>query len=158
MSKNVLKIHTHKKNKGCTSWWFLALNTEFLKHDAAKTFKNPSILPCQFLQSGAVQAAWGRARLHPDGLRRHHQERLWRRGLHVAQHSARWKEIGSKMVLLTTHMSSRFHNIFEKGSTHKGGRLQVWSRAPPLLKTSTGWSLFTFHLCSRKGEVSLGST
>ena len=59
------------------------------------TFSNSesdALPPCQLVQSAAVQAARGRPRLHPDGLRRHHQERLRRRGLHVTQHSARWKQ------------------------------------------------------------------
>ena len=59
------------------------------------TFPNSesdALPPCQLVQSAAVQAARGRPGLHPDGLRRHHQERLRRRGLHVTQHSARWKQ------------------------------------------------------------------
>ena len=54
--------------------------------------ESDALPPYQLVQSAAVQAARGCPRLHPDGLRRHHQERLRRRGLHVTQHSARWKQ------------------------------------------------------------------
>ena len=54
-----------------------------------RSVKNIFTFP-QLVQSWAMQAAWGGVVLHLDGLRRDHQERLRRRGIHVPQYCTRY--------------------------------------------------------------------
>ena len=105
-----------KKNMDCTSFCI------FHQTITCNMEKSDAIPPCQLLQSGTVQATRSCPGFHPDGLRRHHQERLWGRGLHVTEYSARWRktEKWCQTVTQKFKVSKLNHRNFQRINTESG--------------------------------------
>ena len=106
-----------KKNMDCTSFCI------FHQTITCNMEKSDAIPPCQLLQSGTVQATRSCPGFHPDGLRRHHQERLWGRGLHVTEYSARWRktEKWCQTVTQKFKVSKLNHRNFQRINTESAG-------------------------------------